>query len=123
MMSYIYQHSRYVMVWLDSPEDESDGAMAYEKFEEASNRRRDAKQAELPFRSLLSKYEPHSYDPLDSNNVRAWEAVDRLFNQDWWTLAWIIQEATCSVPTSLYCGAYGVLLIDTYAALMLLNCI
>ena len=56
----------------------------------------------------------------DGDSIRAWEAVERLSRRDWWTRAWIIQEAPCSVTTTLHYGAYSVLLIEAYAAVLLL---
>jgi hypothetical protein len=47
MMSYIYQQSAQVLIWLGIPEDETDAAMAIGKIKDIDNRRRDAQQAGL----------------------------------------------------------------------------
>jgi len=100
------------------PEDGAEAAMAIEKIKDVSSHGDDAERAGLPLESLISTCE---HDIQGGDSMIAWKALKRLSTQDWWTRAWIIQEAICSTPTTLHYGAHSVWLLDSFYALLIIN--
>jgi hypothetical protein len=121
MMQRIYTQSQAIYVWMGPSADNSDSAMrkmkefgAFVLSFKRSNSDTDAasltdnsdleydysdavEQAVSPDNSAL-------YGPPGSDTHQAWDAIGMLLQRDWWSRAWIIQEATCSVATFFYCG-------------------
>ena len=42
-----------------------------------------------------------------SNSFRSCAAIAELYDRDWWSRVWILQEGSCPTETVLFCGERG----------------
>lgn len=124
-MSAIYTSATTVLAWLGPEENNS--TLAFDKMRAALSR----------YHTMTGPNPPETVprwaaamlaDELmlcedDEDDAAVWEAVQALFDREWWARIWIAQEASTSVPTWVVCGRQRMDLEDvlTFAVLMGIN--
>ena len=109
IMRDIYQRSRSVWIWLGNSSNDSD--LALQKLKEfatlffehspGAGMLATAETAAI----ILSPKNAQIYGPPGSSTMNSWEAIMALLRRPWWNRTWIVQEATCPVQTTLFCGS------------------
>ncbi|KAE9365935.1 hypothetical protein N431DRAFT_278717, partial [Stipitochalara longipes BDJ] len=108
IMNAIYRNANRVVVWLGPEADDSDFAIQTIQ----SWRKHIPKAASLSDKTYWEKvasikhWDPIFFGPSGTTANRAWLAIRKLWERNWWRRAWIVQEATLSPPQrlELLCG-------------------
>ena len=124
-MSSIYTSATAVLAWI-GPEEHS-SPLAFDKIRTALSRYH-AMTGPKPPEAVPRWAAAMLADELmlcedDEDDAKVWEAVQALFDREWWSRMWIAQEASTSAPTWVVCGREGMELGDvlTFAVLMGIN--
>ncbi|KAK4580237.1 hypothetical protein LTR86_000440 [Recurvomyces mirabilis] len=98
MMKRIYEGAEKVVIWLGPAADDSDQAI--QLIEKLAQQERKHKS------TATSPIDPACWEIIQAH-PSAVEAVGKLFHRDWWSRAWILQEATAPTRSrvSVWCGS------------------
>ena len=105
IMREIYEKATRVYVWLGAPSKESKGAI--QKIHEwlrSLDHQIDCFRKSGKLQPGQKKI-PLSIDAFaDIKSEETWATIDDLCAREWWSRAWIVQEATSNGGTYLFCG-------------------
>lgn len=108
LMNAIYRSADSVRAWLGPEADDSQYAI--ETMErwilEITQRSETTRKNYWETISAITPSDPSFYGPPGTVPHRAWLAIKKIWERDWWSRAWIVQEATLagSRHLSLMCG-------------------
>lgn len=104
IMRNIYAKATRVYIWLGAPTKESDDAI--EKILEWGRSRDHQVETYKQFGKLeLGQKVPLSLGAFaDMKSEATWAKIDALLAREWWSRAWIVQEATSNPCTFMFCG-------------------
>jgi len=91
-MKEIYEKSKQVVIWLG--EEAEDSAYAMSAIDRIDRR----------WASRSSQSADQRHIPMPNFDHRSAKAIHNLFRRSWWSRVWVIQEATCTNNTYVWCG-------------------
>ena len=107
IMTEIFQKGQNVWIWLGNASSESDIAMRAIRDFGTFFYDHEAEISTMPHGadSGISPTNPRIYGSAGSPRMQSWHYIRDLLRRPWWSRTWVVQEATCPVPTTLFCGS------------------
>ena len=106
LMKSIYERAKWIAAWLGPSSPETIFAM--EKIREwdeyIESLRKEHNGDLLSMENVLTPENEKIWGPVGSPAYRGWSAISELCLRDWWSRAWVMQEATTPRRLHIHCG-------------------